>query len=55
MVVTEAIVRSTSLPVTKTRLGWNEQTKFIVDVAERLRMYTGFEHPRQDNRCTRGD
>jgi nifR3 family TIM-barrel protein len=35
--MTEEIVKSTKLPVTvKTRLGWDEQTKFIVDVAERL-------------------
>lgn len=35
--LTEAIVRSTDLPVTvKTRLGWDEQSKHIVEVAERL-------------------
>jgi len=35
--LTEAIVKSTKLPVTvKTRLGWNEETKYIVEVAERL-------------------
>ncbi len=35
--LTERIVKSTKLPVTvKTRLGWDEKTKFIVDVAERL-------------------
>ncbi|MCO4807517.1 MAG: tRNA dihydrouridine synthase DusB [Flavobacteriales bacterium] len=35
--LTKAIVESTSLPVTvKTRLGWDESTKYIVDVAERL-------------------
>ena len=35
--LTEEIVKSTSLPVTvKTRLGWNDQTKYIVEVAERL-------------------
>jgi tRNA-dihydrouridine synthase B len=35
--LTEAIVKSTDLPVTvKTRLGWDEDTKYIVDVAERL-------------------
>jgi nifR3 family TIM-barrel protein len=35
--LTEAVVKSTNLPVTvKTRLGWNEDTKYIVDVAERL-------------------
>ena len=35
--MTEEIVKSTNLPVTvKTRLGWDENTKHIVDVAERL-------------------
>jgi tRNA-dihydrouridine synthase B len=35
--MTAAIVKSTNLPVTvKTRLGWNEETKYIVEVAERL-------------------
>lgn len=35
--MTAEIVKSTKLPVTvKTRLGWDENTKYIVDVAERL-------------------
>ena len=35
--MTSEIVQSTSLPVTvKTRLGWDDNTKYIVDVAERL-------------------
>lgn len=35
--MTDEIVKSTTLPVTvKTRLGWDEKTKYIVDVAERL-------------------
>ena len=35
--MTKEIVNSTKLPVTvKTRLGWNEETKYIVEVAERL-------------------
>lgn len=35
--LTKAVVKSTSLPVTvKTRLGWDEDTKYIVEVAERL-------------------
>ena len=35
--LTEAVVRSTQLPVTvKTRLGWDETTKNIEEVAERL-------------------
>lgn len=35
--LTKAVIESTHLPVTvKTRLGWDESTKYIVDVAERL-------------------
>ena len=35
--LTDAVVRSTSLPVTvKTRLGWDDQTRNIEEVAERL-------------------
>ena len=35
--LTEAVVKSTNLPVTvKTRLGWDEETKNIEEVAERL-------------------
>jgi len=35
--MTEEIVKSTKLPVTvKTRLGWDDKSKFIVEVAERL-------------------
>ena len=35
--MTEAVVRSTRLPVTaKTRLGWDEERKHIVDIAEML-------------------
>jgi tRNA-dihydrouridine synthase B len=35
--MTKEIVNSTKLPVTvKTRLGWDENTKYIVEVAERL-------------------
>jgi tRNA-dihydrouridine synthase len=41
--MTEAIVKATKLPVTvKTRLGWDEESKNVVEVAERLQdMYTG--------------
>jgi tRNA-dihydrouridine synthase B len=35
--MTEAVIKSTHLPVTvKTRLGWDENTKNVMDVAERL-------------------
>lgn len=35
--LTDAIVKATNLPVTvKTRLGWDENTKYIEEVAERL-------------------
>lgn len=37
MKMTEAVVRSTKLPVTvKTRLGWDEKNKNILEIAERL-------------------
>lgn len=35
--MTEAIVKATNLPVTvKTRLGWDDSTKFVVETAEKL-------------------
>lgn len=35
--MTEAIVKATNLPVTvKTRLGWDDNTKYVVETAERL-------------------
>ena len=35
--LTETVVKATNLPVTvKTRLGWDEKTQFIEEVAERL-------------------
>ena len=35
--MTKEIVKSTSLPVTvKTRLGWDDNSKYIVEAAERL-------------------
>lgn len=35
--MTKAVVDATDIPVTiKTRLGWNEESKYIVEVAERL-------------------
>lgn len=35
--MTEAIVKATKLPVTvKTRLGWDDSTKYVVETAERL-------------------
>lgn len=35
--ITRAVVRAVDIPVTvKTRLGWDEQSKIIVDLAERL-------------------
>ncbi|MEM0994738.1 MAG: tRNA dihydrouridine synthase DusB [Bacteroidota bacterium] len=35
--LTDAVVKSTNLPVTvKTRLGWDEKTKYIEEIAERL-------------------
>ena len=35
--MTKEIVKATNIPVTvKTRLGWDEETKYIVEVAERL-------------------
>jgi tRNA-dihydrouridine synthase B len=37
VLMTEAVVKATHLPVTvKTRLGWDESTKNVMDVAERL-------------------
>jgi tRNA-dihydrouridine synthase B len=35
--ITEAVVKATHLPVTvKTRLGWDDDSRFIVEIAERL-------------------
>ena len=35
--ITSAVIQSTHLPVTvKTRLGWDDQTKNVIEVAERL-------------------
>lgn len=35
--ITEAVIKATKLPVTvKTRLGWDDDSKHIVDIAERL-------------------
>ena len=35
--ITDAVVKATRLPVTvKTRLGWDDESRFIVDIAERL-------------------
>jgi len=35
--LTDAVVKATNLPVTvKTRLGWDDETKYIEEVAERL-------------------
>jgi nifR3 family TIM-barrel protein len=35
--MTEAIVKAVNIPVTvKTRLGWDDESKFIVDIAEKL-------------------
>ena len=40
--LTEAVVKSTNLPVTvKTRLGWDENSIHIVEVAEQ---FTGCRH-----------
>lgn len=38
--MTEAIVKQVKLPVTvKTRLGWDDETKYIVDVANGFKMW----------------
>ncbi len=45
--ITREVVNAVNLPVTvKTRLGWDEDSKIIVDVAERLQDvgYTGHNH-----------
>ena len=56
--LTRSIVRATHLPVTvKTRLGWDENSKIIVDLAERLQD-TGIEaltiHGRTRNQLYKG-
>jgi tRNA-dihydrouridine synthase B len=56
--MTRAIVNSTTLPVTvKTRLGWDEDSKIIVDLAEKLQD-TGIEaitiHGRTRNQLYKG-
>ena len=55
--MTEAIVKATKLPVTvKTRLGWDEDSKNVVEVAERLQdigIQALTVHGRTRCRCTR--
>ena len=57
--LTKLIVDNTSLPVTvKTRLGWDESTKFIVEVAERLQdvgIHAISIHGRTRKQMYRGD
>ena len=53
-----AIVKSTSIPVTvKTRLGWDDSTKYIVEVAERLQDgYKGYTiHGRTRKQMYKGE
>ena len=53
--LTEAVVQSTSLPVTvKTRLGWDENSKNIEEVAEQLAgcRYPGVNHSWQNKVAT---
>lgn len=57
--MTEAIVKAVKLPVTvKTRLGWDDDSKFIVDIAEKLQD-TGIEaltiHGRTRAQLYKGD
>ena len=57
--MTEAIVKAVKLPVTvKTRLGWDDDSKFIVDIAEQLQD-TGIEaltiHGRTRAQLYKGD
>lgn len=57
--LTDAVIKSTSLPVTvKTRLGWDDSTKNIEDVAERLQD-VGIKalsiHGRTRNQMYKGD
>ena len=55
--MTAEIVKSTKLPVTvKTRLGWDDKSKYIVEVAERLKMLELklFQFMvERENRCTK--
>ena len=45
--MTGAIVKAVKLPVTvKTRIGWDDENRNIVEIAERL---TGYRNKRSDN------